>query len=190
MKNVAIVGRFCSGKTTLANVLVDEYGFKKVSMADNMKNIVREVYGTLDKNEMVQVTLRDGNIVRRSIREVLQTLGEAVKDADRDIWLKWFEADLMFVRGPFVMDDMRLLFEAEALRETGWVIVALNCPEPVRMERYFKVYGKYPTMAEMNHKTETESGLITADVILDATLSPEYLAAVVAGMASEVGDEM
>ena len=190
MRNVAVVGRFCSGKTTLANVLVDEYGCTRVSMADNMKNIVKEVYGTHDKQDMIWRTRRDGTEEQITVREMLQVLGEAVKDADRDIWLKWFELDTMFMRGPFVMDDMRLVFEAEALRDDGWIIVALNCPEPVRVARYVQRYGTTPTEAEMNHKTETESLLIEADVILDATASPEYLAAYVASLASEAGDEM
>jgi len=190
MKPVAIVGKFCSGKTTLANVLVDEYGFVKVSMANNMKNIVREVYGTLDKQDLIWRTRRDGTAEQITVREMLQVLGESVKDADRDIWLKWLEQDMMFMRGPFVMDDMRLLFEAEELKKAGWVIVALVCPEPVRIARYVERYGKPPSETETNHKTETESGLIEPDIRLDATLSPEYLAAYVASIASEVGDEV
>lgn len=190
MKSVAIFGKFCSGKTTLANVLVDEYGFTKVSMAENMKRIVKEVYGHTDKSHMVQVTRRDGSYDHITVREVLQRLGEAVKDADRDIWLKWLEADLMFMRGPFAMDDARLSFEADALRQNGWVLVKLVCPENIRFERYRKLYDREPTPAELYHSTELDVDYIDCDIELDATVSPEYLAAQVASLASEEGDEM
>lgn len=190
MKSVAIFGKFCSGKTTLANVLVDEYGFTKVSMAENMKNIVKEVYGHTDKSHLVWVTRRDGTKEQITVREVLQRLGDAVKDADRDLWLKWLEQDMAFMRGPFVMDDARLIFEAEELKKSGWVLVKLSCPEKVRLERYMNVYGKPPTDAEMYHSTELDVDCIDHDIELDATLTPEYLAAVVASLASEDGDEM
>lgn len=173
--NVALFGKFCAGKTTLAEALV-ELGYTRVSMAANMKQMVLDVYGTLDKSQSVEVTRRDGQRTSISIREALQGLGETVKDVDRDLWLKWFLADSQFITKPQVMDDARLRFEAEALRSRGWMLVKVDTPTGVRLQRYFDLYGRQPSHSEMNHPTETESETIEYDLVVDGMTSPALVA--------------
>jgi hypothetical protein len=168
MKNVAVVGQMCAGKTTLANLLVDIFGYEKVSMAANIKNIVNEVYGPYSKSSNVFVTTREGQVVEKSIRTVLQQVGESVKDADRDFWLKWFLRDSEFMDNPLVMDDVRLGFEGAALAERGWLLVRLECPLDVRLKRHLDLYGYYPTETELLHPTETEQDLIQAHLYIDS----------------------
>lgn len=173
--NVALFGRFCAGKTTLAEALT-ELGYTRVSMAANMKQMVLEVYGTLDKSQSVEVTKRDGSIETMSVRGALQGLGEIVKDVDRDIWLKWFIADSQFITKPQVMDDARLHFEAKALRDRGWLLVKVDTPEGVRLQRYYDLYGRQPSRSEMDHPTETESDFIEYDMVVDGMTSPALVA--------------
>ena len=45
MKIVALSGWKGSGKDTLANYLVDRYGFKRLAFADPLKDMVSEEYG-------------------------------------------------------------------------------------------------------------------------------------------------
>jgi dephospho-CoA kinase len=176
MKNVALVGKFAAGKTTVANVLCDEHDYQRVSMAANMKYIVKEVYGTIDKAELVPVMHRDGTPYELSVREVLQKLGESVKEFDRDLWLRWLLNDIEYMMGPLVMDDTRLTFEVDALRERGWLIVKLEVPTDVRMKRYEAVHGRLPTLAEMSHISETQIDQIDPDLIVDGELAPELIA--------------
>lgn len=174
---VAIFGKFCSGKTTLARALEDEFGFARVSMAANMKNIVKEVYGVTDKAALVDVRTQDNQLHQITVRELLQSFGEAAKGHDLHFWLRWFLADTQFMDGiPLVMDDARLRFEADALRERGWFLVRLEVPDAVRTERHERLYGAPPTAAQMAHRTETECELIDVDLVLDGTQSPESLA--------------
>lgn len=175
-RNVALVGKFAAGKTTVAQVLVDDYDYTRVSMAGNMKMITREVYGTLDKAELVPCTRRDGSVYELSIREVLQKLGESVKDFDRDMWLKWMLNDTEYMPGSLVMDDTRLPFEVDTLRERGWLIVKLEVPDLVRMDRYMDCHGTYPTLNEMNHVSETSIDDIQPDFVVNGELSPEVVA--------------
>lgn len=173
---VAIVGRFCAGKTTLAQEL-EEYGFVRVSMAANLKSIIATVYGTLDKSVKVDVTTQTGTKQSLSVREVLQRVGQSVKQVDRDFWLRWFLEDTAIMSGQnLVMDDMRLLFEAESLRARGWVIVRLETPEEVRLERHLRLYGRYPTEEELSHQTESESDRIDADLTFSGMESVEFVA--------------
>lgn len=179
-RNVAIFGKFCAGKTTLALELEDEWGFSRVSMAGNMKNIIKDVYGTIDKSDTITVHDKDGHPSDISVREALQGFGENAKSHDLYFWLRWFLNDTQFMDGiPLVMDDARLRFEAQALREKGWLLVRMEAPEDVRRQRYFDLYRRYPTKRELTHKTETESDLIDVDLVLDGTLSPARLAEMV-----------
>ena len=177
-RNIAIFGRFCAGKTTLATELADSYGYVPVSMAANMKWIVKQVYGTIDKSEQVNVITQDGDVREITIRQALQGVGERMKEIDRDFWLKWFLSDCEAIPPdyPLVMDDARMLFEADVLRERGWLLVRLTVPEGVRAERHLKLYGRYPTDIEKNHPTETQVDGITPDIDLDGTRPAEELA--------------
>ena len=175
-QNVALVGKFAAGKTTVANILCDAHDYRRVSMAANMKYIVNEAYGTIDKAELVPVMHRDGTPYELSVREVLQKLGESVKDFDRDLWLRGMLRDTEYMMGPLVMDDTRLTFEVDALRERGWLIVKIDVPDQVRMERYENVHGRLPTLAEMTHVSETEIDKILPDIYVDGEEPPEVVA--------------
>lgn len=186
--NVAIVGKFCSGKTTLADLLADQYGFRRVSMAANLKNIVLEAYGTLDKSANVEVVRRDGTTEVRSVRSLLQALGEVVKDVDRDLWLRWFLNDTALFSDPLVMDDARLHFEADYLRRNGWLLVKLEAPLDVRLARFTDLYNRIPTSDEMRHPTEIESEFIHCDLHFDSSMfTPETMAELVM---AEIEDRM
>jgi hypothetical protein len=71
MKIVAVNGWTHSGKDTLANILVEEYGFKRIGFADPLKDTVAEQFGfdraSLDDQNQknlpllnLPVSLRDG----------------------------------------------------------------------------------------------------------------------------------
>lgn len=182
-RSVALVGRFAAGKTTAAMALCDEYGYSRVSMAANMKYIVAEAYGTIDKAELVPVMHRDGTPYELSVREVLQKLGESVKDFDRDLWLRWLLRDIEVMPGPLVMDDTRLPFEVDALRERGWLIVKIEVPEIIRMERYRALHGRLPTEAEMAHISEMSIDTILPDMYVNGELPPELIADEIAAAA-------
>lgn len=169
MTSIAILGKFAAGKSSLARELEDVYGFHRVSMANNLKMIVGSAYGTLEKSHSVEVTTQHGERVTRTVREVLQDLGAAVKVVDRDLWLRWMlkdTEDLTASGYELVMDDVRLQFEADALRDAGWFIVKLEIPEAIRMQRFFALYERYPTQAELNHPTEVELEGIMPDLTL------------------------
>jgi len=168
--NIAICGKFCVGKTSVARELESEYGFVRVNMAANLKFVVESAYGTLDKSKYVPTTTRDGEFVLRSVREILQGIGESVKSIDRDLWLRWFLRDTETMTGlDLVLDDLRLPFEADALRERGWLIVKLEAPLDVRLIRHNRLYGRMPTETEMSHPTETLMDSIEPDLIYDGS---------------------
>lgn len=177
--NIGIMGKFSAGKSSVARELEDSYDFFRVSMVSNLKAIVGSAYGTLDKSQVVEVTNSDGDTEHKTIRELLQDLGQAMKGVDRNIWLRWMLKDTEDLIGyQLVMDDVRLQFEVDALRDAGWYIVKLVIPEDVRLQRFFALYGRLPTTSELSHETEIELEHVDVDLVIehDGFMSVEAIA--------------
>lgn len=171
IKNVAIFGAMYSGKSTIAAALVDA-GYVRVSFAGPLKNVASLAYGQVDKGKSYNVFSPDcGSVVSISGRQILQEIGEAVKDVDRDFWVKCFLRDSKrYLDQPLVLDDGRFQFELEALRNEGYLIVAVDTPQEVRLARARMIMGREPTATEMNHRSEIEIPFIIhsmADIVID-----------------------
>jgi hypothetical protein len=172
MYNVAIVGKMGAGKSSLANHLVDVHQYTRVANAGALKALAAMAYGPIDKGETYPVTVMDDMAwdtewIEKKIsgREVLQGIGQIVKEFDRDFWLRAMVRDMETKgNGPFVCDDTRFPFEADFLRERGWIIVKLYVPKEVRAERYERLYGRQPTESELAHPSETEVDNINEDI--------------------------
>lgn len=181
MSNLAIVGKFGAGKSTVAQILVDYYRFTRLSFAGRLKQVAADVFGNGDpiaKEGIYTVTKLDGESTFLSGRQVLQELGQSVKALDREFWIRWLMTDVdrgLYGDGPFVIDDCRFPYEADALRARGFNIVLLTAPDEVRMERYELLYGRRPTEDEMNHPSEIEVDDITPDLVLTSTVQPELI---------------
>ncbi len=177
LKNVAIFGQMASGKSSIAEILTGKPGYIRIAFADPLKNISELAYGKIDKSGIYTVTDMAGNELQVSGREILQRVGQSIKAHDRDFWLRcFFNTAERFQDSPLIVDDGRFHFEAQALRDRGWLIVGLDTDESVRFERYERRYGRVPTYRELNHESEVEIPEIisTADLVLDGTYTPMY----------------
>jgi dephospho-CoA kinase len=178
VRNVAIFGQMAAGKSTIAAALV-EAGYHRMSFAAPLKNVAALAYGKVGKSDTYRVTALDGTVSEISGREVLQRVGQSIKAHDRDFWLQCFLRDSAnYLDTALVVDDGRFLFERDALRAKGWLIVGVNTSHSVRMQRYETLYGRVPTEAEQNHQSEVEVPTIVqeADLILQGTDDPYWTA--------------
>ncbi len=173
MTNIAIVGQMYAGKTTLAEALFRVGGHNRVLMAGPLKAIARLAFdpaGGIDKGKMYKTTygLKSG-------RQILQEVGQSMKEVDRDFWLNCFFNDIentMMQEDEdvnFVVDDVRFLFEANALRERKWYVIKVETPEEVRLARGREALGRDITPEELGHESEVEVGLIIPNFIWDGT---------------------
>lgn len=146
VRNIAFSGKMCSGKTTLADYLVAEHGYTKVSFADGVYKVAREIFGMEAKD-----------------RQLLQRIGVGMRDIDREVWVNLLRRrvdGLAMFRGcfacdSFVCDDVRFLNEVEALQSWGWLVVRLECLEDIRLARVANIYPDMPEAA-LGHVSETE----------------------------------
>jgi hypothetical protein len=192
-RSVAIVGGFAAGKTTLSDGLIQQ-GWTRVSFAKRLKELAQAVYGEpvaeflaggrayapVDKAQEYDVTRLDGTPESLSGRRILQELGQSVKSLDRDFWVKWMLRDIRdnkYGHAPYVTDDCRFPYEADALSDAGFIIVKLEVPVDTRIMRYYDVYGVYPTPAEIVHPSEIELVNIVPDYVIDGEKPPKDILA-------------
>lgn len=181
-RNLAIVGGFAAGKTTLSEGLVQQ-GYIRVSFARYLKEIAANVYNggrPIEKQQTFKVTGLDGYEREITGRRLLQEFGQSVKDMDRDFWVRAMLNDIEHGEhsgGPFVTDDCRFPYEADALRKVGFTIIKLEVPVDTRIRRYFDLYGVYPTPAELVHPSEIELVDIHYDYEIDGEKDPKEILA-------------
>lgn len=149
---IAIGGKMGTGKSSLADFLVKCFQFTRYSFAAKLKEVAKDLFDMDKKN-----------------REFLQYLGtDVLRKVKESVWTDYLMKQIEF-ENPFrtVVDDMRFVNEAEALRRHGFLIVKLYTQDEFRGKR--NVVG----LDKNTHPSETEIDEIVPDVTLDTGCSLE-----------------
>lgn len=148
--NIALVGKAGSGKSTISNYLVKKYNFEQEKLANPIYKIAQEYFNMTKKD-----------------RKLLQFIGNGFRALNKDIWINHlikrinekkeiFRSVMFDLR--FVIDDCRFENEFNILKENGFIIIGLKCPDEIRMKRLEKRDGT--TQCEtLNDISETEMNL-------------------------------
>ena len=124
---IAICGKMCSGKTTLANMIkrMDER-YTIYSFASKIKDIAADVF-----------EMKDGT----KDRTLLTSIGTKMREIDPDVWINYV---LKQTRGEThcLIDDLRYQNEYEALVHEGWHIIQLNVSPHIQKQRLMKHYAQ------------------------------------------------
>ena len=146
--NICLYGNLGTGKSTLANYLVENHGYTKYSFADGVRKLTCEVMATLiglnkddvweeyfahqdkytyHKGSLINLTAVHGFMVGH--RNLMQGVGNGVREViGEDAWIHSLinlinEED----KYPFVIDDCRYPNEAEEM-QTKSIVVYLEKP--------------------------------------------------------------
>src|SRR5690606_29681928 len=150
---IAFCGPRGTGRTTLAEYLVQHQGFTRCSLAAPIKRIITEC--PRDSYERYQYLLRWAAELfpeRMIIQARFATEAARVLAAERDrgrraqligtdigralddsVWIRYLLEHLP--DGPVAVDDVRFVNECEALREAGFRLVRLTAPQDVLAAR-------------------------------------------------------
>lgn len=135
---IGITGFIGSGKDTVANYLVANYGFVRDSFAGTLKDAVAQVFGwdrellegltpeARDWRERVDVWWANRlNLPNLTPRYVLQQWGTEVcrRSFHDDIWIASLENRLRKTKNNIVISDVRFPNEIKAIRQAGGVVV-------------------------------------------------------------------
>lgn len=158
MDRIAFAGPMCVGKTSLANVLVDNAGYSKASFAEKLKGIAYSLYGEIEKNN-------EG-------RKLLQELADDLKKWDSELFVKHLLLRVQNLEKngyhKIVVDDLRFPSEEVALRKAGFFIVGVTCNEDVRRERIMRLYPDTDPAREQ-HLSERGWTIMEFDYTIDST---------------------
>lgn len=136
---IGFVGQMGSGKTTAADYLVKEYGFRKMSFAEPIKTFIEYILEFEKSNP--------------GYRKAAQDLGTWGRNFKPDCWVNFMEKRLL--EEEIVVDDIRFINEAKMLHKNGFKLIKLECPLELRMERCLKRDGNFDKNAT-NHNSEKE----------------------------------
>jgi len=149
---IALTGKMRSGKSTVAEYLAKEYGFKRVSFSTELK---RCVYYLFD------IKTFDNRYGKP--REILQKFGQFCRTIDNDVWVRKCFQEIkclenlakLLRRKDFriVIDDLRQPNEYDRCRAEGFVIVRVTAPDSLRIER-IEASGEGFDLEAFNHETE------------------------------------
>ncbi|MFF9525370.1 hypothetical protein ACF1DV_25825 [Streptomyces achromogenes] len=141
--NIGIIGRARVGKDTAGSWFVEQRGYRRVALADPLKEAALRldpIVGT-DTDVLVGEGDRLADVVGYwgwerakevpEVRRILQELGAAMRAIDEDFWLRQAlkatqEANDAGV--PVVITDVRYRNEAESLRRSGFHLVYIQRP--------------------------------------------------------------
>jgi hypothetical protein len=143
---VGITGLIGSGKDTIAEYLITQHGFKKLSFAASLKDAVAAVFGW--DRTLLEGTTPEGRVWREQVdqwwakklnmpnltpRWVLQYWGTEVcrHGFHNDIWVASLENQLRQTKNDVVITDCRFINELDAIKNAGGVTVRVSRgPDP------------------------------------------------------------
>ena len=118
---IAIHGPMCSGKTTIANMIIRmDSRYQRYSYGQKIKDIASELFGMDYKD-----------------RTLLITIADSMKQINPNVWINYVKKQTD-KRDHCVIDDLRFQNELDSL--DGWKIICLKVPLEERIERIKRLY--------------------------------------------------
>jgi hypothetical protein len=176
---IGICGLISSGKGTVADILVEEYGYTKISFADKLKDGVAEVFGW--DRQMLEGDTDEGRAWREqkdsfwsqetgrniSPRVVLQEFGtDCMRNGfDNNIWVSIVKKKI--VENPatnYVIPDVRFENEANMIKSIyGEVWRIRRGPDPV----WFRMYQDIGVEPKDIHQSEWSWANVNFNHVID-----------------------
>jgi len=136
---IAICGKMCAGKTTIANYIMRTFtNYQKYSFAQRVKELCVELF---------QMNGKD--------RPLLITFANKMRDIDPNVWINQILKQTTGKRN-CIIDDVRYQNEVDALIKDGWIFIQLDVPYAIQKQRIMKLYpNNYQEHLDaMNHVSE------------------------------------
>ena len=120
---IAICGKMCSGKTTLANTIKRfDSRYTIYSFGQKIKELAIELFNMKDKD-----------------RTLLTTLATSMRNIQSDVWIQYL---MKQTKGHdfCIIDDVRYQDEIDALIQDGWIIIKLQISNDLQEKRIKRMY--------------------------------------------------
>lgn len=158
---LAIVGKMCSGKTTIANMIMDiNSNYQKYSFGQKVKDVAVDLFHMNGKD-----------------RSLLVKIGGYMRDIDPDVWVNYLMKQIIDVED-CIIDDIRYQNEVDACIKNGFIFIKLSIPKDIQIERIKKVYpDNYEDhIKNIDHNSETNELIIDKCIEIDtSTIEKNYI---------------
>lgn len=132
---IGIAGYKGSGKDTAGSVLIDKYGFEKISFAAPMKDLVAQMFNIdrfmLEGSDCKMRALREDpkfGAYGMSGRKLLQEIGTGLRDiVSPNIWVDMALKNCIDDEN-YVITDVRFPNEVEAIHNKGGFVIGIKRP--------------------------------------------------------------
>ena len=120
---IAIIGKMCSGKSTIAQIIMDhDSSYKTFSFGGAVKKYAKEIFNMQGKD-----------------RSLLINFANKMREIDKDVWVRpVIEESGLFEN--CIVDDVRYQNELDALVNDNWIIIKLNISRELQEERIKNTY--------------------------------------------------
>jgi len=162
LKPVLVTGQMGSGKTSIANRIITQYKYSKISMADWIKQTVEQHYGLqgIDKS----MSIKD-----KPMRTILQEMGMFMRKVDSD-WHIDEVLNRIHKTGIklFIIDDIRFINEVKLIYEKyDCITIKVECDKIKRLERIILRDIVVPTESQLKDTSEIEINDIPYDYVIN-----------------------
>jgi cytidylate kinase len=148
---IAITGKICSGKSTLANKLKDKLKLEKYSFANNVKKYAKEIF---------EMEYKD--------RKLIQDFAEKMKELDNNIWINQLDKEIKD-KTHIVIDDLRFENEYKYLKKNNYYIIKLLIDKNQQIKRIEDLYKDkaHEHLARLEHISECNIDKLNADLTIN-----------------------
>jgi len=180
---IAITGKMCSGKSTVANYLKERYNFKICSFGEPVKRYAALIFGDNTKN-----------------RPIIQDFAQKIKELDEDVWVNYLlrnidqndnqddnqndiqndnQNDIQDdnQNDNIVIDDLRFPNEYDALHKRGVAIIKIDIDRAFQIHRLKETYpNNYDChISRIDNISETHIDNIKENFLFKSTSESEGL---------------
>lgn len=154
VRKICLTGHARSGKDTVGQYLVDQYGFKRFAFADEMKRLLHELYRDVPQHPKP--------------RRAYQVFGEGLRNLDipgaKHVWINatmrqidtyiWWHSEVDERGANVVITDLRTPLEYERLRQEGFTIIRVKAQSALRIARAQQAGDDF-SLEDLTHDTES-----------------------------------
>lgn len=192
---ISLTGNTGVGKDTMADYMVAKYGFVKISMADPMKRIAKEMYdfsneqlwGPSEARNQEDKRYRQLNGTYLTARVVTQLLGnEFSRSLYPETWIKYMQRVVKKIQTGFYYSEQKGAFLLPNKKSNYTGIIVSSCRFRNEIEAIKKMNGStirlkrpalstesFKTTGIKNHLSETEQLSISDDFFTHVITVPE-----------------
>ncbi|KAA8750161.1 adenylate kinase [Paenibacillus sp. UASWS1643] len=166
LPNIGLIGKLRSGKSAAGDYLASKYGYTAFAFGDELKRDFHRRYREIPREPKPRVGYQmHGQLMREYYGEDVW-----INECLEGIELARHNADIRAV-----ITDTRQLNEAERLKSEGYVLIRVEAPEALRIQRAITSGDRF-NLRDLTHGTETALDDYAADftVVNDAGLPELY----------------